>query len=95
MRFQPLCRGAGARSIGGSAAFLNSPPPGTICYIIGRVTQYPEPAMPIVNRIADLQREIAEWRHDLHAHPELLFDVTPHRRRRRREAARASAATRW
>ena len=32
--------------------------------------------MPIVNRIADLQREIAEWRHDLHAHPELLFDVT-------------------
>jgi amidohydrolase len=32
--------------------------------------------MPIVNRIADLQSEIAEWRHDLHAHPELLFDVT-------------------
>ena len=32
--------------------------------------------MPIVNRIADLQREIAEWRHDLHAHPELLYDVT-------------------
>ena len=32
--------------------------------------------MPIVNRIADLQSEIAEWRHDLHAHPELLYDVT-------------------
>ncbi len=31
--------------------------------------------MPIVNRIADLQGEIAEWRHDLHAHPELLYDV--------------------
>ena len=31
--------------------------------------------MPIINRIADLQSEIAEWRHDLHAHPELLFDV--------------------
>ncbi len=31
--------------------------------------------MPIVNRIADLQAEIAEWRHDLHAHPELLYDV--------------------
>ena len=31
--------------------------------------------MPIVNRVADLQNEIAEWRHDLHAHPELLFDV--------------------
>ena len=31
--------------------------------------------MPIVNRVADLQSEIAEWRHDLHAHPELMFDV--------------------
>src|SRR5215218_9895029 len=31
--------------------------------------------MPIVNRISDLQREIAEWRQDIHAHPELLFDV--------------------
>jgi len=31
--------------------------------------------MPVVNRIADLQSEIAAWRHDLHAHPELLYDV--------------------
>ena len=31
--------------------------------------------MPIVNRIADLQGEITAWRHDLHAHPELLYDV--------------------
>ena len=31
--------------------------------------------MPIVNRVADMQREIAEWRHDIHANPELLFDV--------------------
>jgi amidohydrolase len=31
--------------------------------------------MPIVNRIADLQSEITAWRHDLHAHPELLYDV--------------------
>jgi amidohydrolase len=31
--------------------------------------------MPIVNRVADLQGEIAQWRHDIHAHPELLFDV--------------------
>jgi amidohydrolase len=31
--------------------------------------------MPIVNRISDLQREITAWRHDIHAHPELLFDV--------------------
>ena len=31
--------------------------------------------MPIVNRIADLTGEITAWRHDLHAHPELLYDV--------------------
>jgi amidohydrolase len=31
--------------------------------------------MPIINRVADLAGEIAEWRHDLHAHPELLYDV--------------------
>jgi hippurate hydrolase len=31
--------------------------------------------MPIVNRIADLQNDIKAWRHDLHAHPELLYDV--------------------
>jgi hippurate hydrolase len=31
--------------------------------------------MPIVNRIADFQGEITAWRRDLHAHPELLFDV--------------------
>src|SRR6266699_232522 len=34
-----------------------------------------EGEMPIVNRIADLHREITAWRHDLHAHPELLYDV--------------------
>jgi amidohydrolase len=31
--------------------------------------------MPIVNRLSDLQAEIAAWRHDLHAHPELQYDV--------------------
>jgi amidohydrolase len=31
--------------------------------------------MPIVNRIADLHNDIRAWRHDLHAHPELLYDV--------------------
>ncbi len=31
--------------------------------------------MPVVNRVADLQSEIAAWRHDLHAHPELMYDV--------------------
>ena len=31
--------------------------------------------MPIVNRFADLHPEIAAWRHDIHAHPELRYDV--------------------
>src|SRR6185503_19040047 len=31
--------------------------------------------MPIVNRIADLHGEITAWRHDIHANPELLYDV--------------------
>ena len=31
--------------------------------------------MPIVNRFADFHDEIAEWRHDIHANPELQFEV--------------------
>ncbi len=31
--------------------------------------------MPIINRIAAMQDEIAGWRHDFHAHPELLYEV--------------------
>jgi hippurate hydrolase len=31
--------------------------------------------MPIINRIADLHGDITAWRRDLHAHPELLYDV--------------------
>jgi hippurate hydrolase len=31
--------------------------------------------MPIVNRVADLAADITAWRRDLHAHPELLYDV--------------------
>ena len=31
--------------------------------------------MPIVTRIADLHAEITAWRHDLHAHPGLRYDV--------------------
>jgi hippurate hydrolase len=31
--------------------------------------------MPIINRLADFADEITAWRRDLHAHPELLFDV--------------------
>src|SRR5882757_6570266 len=32
-------------------------------------------AMPIVNRVAAMHEEITAWRRDLHAHPELGFDV--------------------
>jgi len=31
--------------------------------------------VPILNRVADLQPEIMGWRRDLHAHPELMYDV--------------------
>jgi amidohydrolase len=31
--------------------------------------------MPIVNRISALHEEVTAWRHDLHAHPELQFDL--------------------
>ena len=31
--------------------------------------------MPIVNRIAAMHGEITAWRRDIHAHPELLYDV--------------------
>ena len=31
--------------------------------------------MPIVNRIAAMQGDISAWRRDIHAHPELLYDV--------------------
>lgn len=31
--------------------------------------------MPIINRIAEFHSEITEWRRDIHAHPELLYDV--------------------
>ena len=31
--------------------------------------------MPIINRIADFHPDITAWRHDLHRHPELLYEV--------------------
>ena len=31
--------------------------------------------MPVKNRFAELQKEISEWRHDIHQHPEILFDT--------------------
>ncbi|MBI5131967.1 MAG: amidohydrolase [Rhodopseudomonas palustris] len=31
--------------------------------------------MPVINRVADLQPDIMAWRHDIHQHPELMYDV--------------------
>ena len=31
--------------------------------------------MPIINRISEFQPDIAAWRHELHAHPELMYEV--------------------
>jgi hippurate hydrolase len=31
--------------------------------------------MPVRNRLAEMQPQIAEWRRDLHEHPELLYDL--------------------
>ena len=31
--------------------------------------------MPVINRVAEFQREIAEWRQDFHRNPELQYDV--------------------
>ena len=31
--------------------------------------------MPVKNRFAELQSEIAAWRQDIHAHPEILFET--------------------
>ena len=31
--------------------------------------------MPIINRVAAMQDEIAAWRRDMHEHPEILYDV--------------------
>jgi len=31
--------------------------------------------MPLINRFAELHADITEWRQDIHAHPELMFDT--------------------
>jgi hippurate hydrolase len=31
--------------------------------------------MPVINRVADMQDEVAEWRRDFHQHPEIGFEV--------------------
>jgi len=30
--------------------------------------------MPIINRVADFHEQMKEWRHDIHAHPEIAFE---------------------
>jgi len=30
--------------------------------------------MPIINRVADFHEQMTEWRHDIHAHPEIAFE---------------------
>jgi len=30
--------------------------------------------MPVINRIADFHEQMIEWRHDIHAHPEIAFE---------------------
>src|ERR1035441_3674719 len=63
---------AHARSIGGFRPFLELAPS---AFSLLHCGQRRSPLMPIVNRIADLHGEITAWRHDLHDHPELLYDV--------------------
>ena len=31
--------------------------------------------MPVINRVAEMQDQVAEWRRHLHQNPELLYDV--------------------
>ena len=31
--------------------------------------------MPVINRIADMNAEVAAWRRDFHENPELSYDV--------------------
>src|SRR5450759_4187824 len=61
-----------ARSIGRFHPFLELAPG---AFSLLHCGQRRSSIMPIVNRIADLHGEITAWRHDLHAHPELLYDV--------------------
>src|SRR3954447_24154556 len=39
------------------------------------IASHPEFSMPVLDRIAAMQAEVAAWRRDIHAHPEILFEV--------------------
>src|SRR3954463_1726259 len=50
--------------------------------LIGKATNRPshqrnvaEDTMPVINRVADLQKEVTAWRRDLHENPEILYEV--------------------
>src|SRR5215510_13583153 len=58
-----------------SCELLELPQEPRFARVLGQSNSSSENAMPIVNRVADLHPEITAWRRDIHAHPELLFDV--------------------
>src|SRR3954464_1614194 len=50
--------------------------------LIGKATNRPshqrnvaEDTMPVINRVADLQKEVTAWRRDFHENPEILYEV--------------------
>src|ERR1700722_19187293 len=58
-----------------AAAFPNRGPRLRRTAAVRRVSRHWSREMPIVNRVADLHSEITAWRRDIHAHPQLLYDV--------------------
>ena len=51
--------------------------------------------MPVLERIRDFAETMQAWRHDLHAHPELLYDVERTAGFVAETSSGPSAATRW
>src|SRR5215467_8087347 len=54
-------------------------PRGMICFLAAcpsspRLSR-PEDCMPIINSVAAMQDEVAQWRRDIHQHPEVLYEV--------------------
>ena len=62
-----------AEAGGVPAGPLGGPP--LACYRAKALKPGTNISMPIVNRVADLQPDIQAWRRDIHAHPELLYEV--------------------
>ncbi len=51
--------------------------------------------MPVINRIAEFADEVAAWRRDFHAHPELQYDVHRTAGRVAELLQARSGSTRW